>query len=306
MIASSLLHKVCLEKTEFLLENGVIRESDLESELPQELLKWLTENASQLAEDLTSNLVLSQGSKEESLGDTNANKEEITRIGKRLDYWQNKLDGLSETLDMPTDFPRPAGRLMTSETYSFLIESELAQQLKSLAEMNECSLYMVCLAVLKILLKRYTGQEDVCVGAIVANHSCGEAQSLTKAFFNRLALRSSVQSNDAFVDVLKKVQETCFEAYENRDTPFRQVADLIQPHRNKTVHPLYQIMMVLHNASVEMGENIQQYPLESEVSNLDVTLELREEAKGLRGQIEYNSELYRSNTIDRMASHFIA
>ncbi|MCW8997962.1 MAG: condensation domain-containing protein, partial [Kangiellaceae bacterium] len=226
-------------------------------------------------------------------------------LEQQLSYWQQKLEGVPETLDMPADFPRPAEPSMSGATHSFLIDSKLTHQLKTLADQNGCTLYMVCLAILKVLLHRYSGQEDICVGSIVANRRHDETQTLIGVFINTLALRSSIQSDDTFIDVLKKVQDTCFEAYENQDTPFEKVVDLVQPQRNKAVNPLYQIMMMLHNTPLELGENVQHYPLDSEVSNLDQIIELRESAEGLNGSIEYSTELYRTETIERMFEHFI-
>ena len=150
-------------------------------------------------------------------------------LKQQLAYWQEKLAGVPESLDLATDYRRPSAQSFAGATHAFTLDAHLTAALKRLADHEGGTLYMVLLAAFKVLLYRYTGQTDICVGSPIANRQYGETEGLIGMFVNTLALRSQVEGDDTFGTLLGKVKTTCLEAYEHQDAPFEKVVDLVQP-----------------------------------------------------------------------------
>ncbi|HET8798055.1 MAG TPA: amino acid adenylation domain-containing protein, partial [Thermoanaerobaculia bacterium] len=231
--------------------------------------------------------------------------EEEGVLERQLGYWKTKLAGMPESLDLATDFPRPAVQTFEGATRPFLLDARLASQLRHLAEQEGGTLFMVLLAAFNVLLHRYSGQDDLCVGTPIANRQYGQTDGLIGMFVNTLAMRNRLSGEDSFVGFLEKVKTTCLEAYDHQDAPFEKIVDLVSPHRNMAISPLFQVMLILQN--VDMGSpdgRIQRYPVDTGISKFDLTFELAETAEGLAGSVEYSTALYKPQTIERMIGHF--
>ena len=233
--------------------------------------------------------------------------EESGRLKRQLGYWQEKLAGVAESLDLATDYPRPKVQSFAGATQEFALDGQLAGQLKLLAEEQGCTLFMVLLAACKVMLYRYTGQNDICVGSPIANRQYQETEGLIGMFVNTLALRSRVEGGDEFSALLAQVKATCLEAYEHQDAPFEKIVELLQPERNLAISPIFQVMVVMPtNTGMGMLEqNIELYPVEMGVTKFDLTIGFQESQEGLRGSIEYSTALYKGETIARMGEHFV-
>jgi amino acid adenylation domain-containing protein len=232
--------------------------------------------------------------------------EESGALKQQLAYWQEKLAGAAESLDLATDYPRPSVQSLAGAEHTFILDAQLAGQLKSLAKHKGGTLYMILLAAFKVLLYRYTGQSDICVGSPIANRQYGETEGLIGMFVNTLALRSQVEGEDTFSALLSQVKATCLGAYGHQDAPFEKVVDLVQPQRNLTISPLFQVMFILENAGMGVLEqHIRPYPLESGISKFDITLGFEETPAGLDGFIAYSTALFKPQTIERMGEHFV-
>jgi amino acid adenylation domain-containing protein len=228
-------------------------------------------------------------------------------LDRQLAYWQKKLAGLPESLDLATDHPRPSMQSFAGATHAFRIDRELSTQLEQLATREGGTLYMVLLAAFKTLLHRYTGQSDICVGSPIANRNYGETEGLIGMFVNTLALRDHVESGQTFVELLSRVKETCLEAYEHQDAPFEKIVDLVHPQRNLAVSPLFQVMLILQNLGLgALDSRMERYALDTGISKFDLSVEFTETPDGLAGVIEYSTALYKGETIERLASHFTA
>jgi len=226
-------------------------------------------------------------------------------LKQQLAYWEKKLGGVAESLDMATDYPRPSVQSFAGATHRFSLDAALTEQLKQVAERQGGTLYMVLLAAFQTLLYRYTGQSDICVGSPIANRQYGETEGLIGMFVNTLAMRSQVEGEQKFTDLLRQVKATCLEAYENQDTPFEKIVERLQPERNLAITPIFQVMLILQNADVgAFDRRFPPYRLQSEVSKFDFTATFLETPEGLRGSLTYNTSLYKPETIARMANHF--
>lgn len=238
-------------------------------------------------------------------GSSQADSENQTMLQKQLTYWQQKLDAVSENLNLPTDFPRPNVQTFSGGRHLFSLDQQLTRQLKKLAEKQGCTLYMLLLAVFNVLLYRYSHQEDICIGTPVANRHYEGAESLIGLFINTLVLRNQLEGDNSFASLLTQVKTTCLEAFENQDTPFEKIVDLVQPQRNTAISPLFQVMFVLQNTpDKSLGAGMEAHPVEAGISKFDITLEFNEEQAGLTGSIEYGNTLFTPQTIERMSRHF--
>ena len=228
-------------------------------------------------------------------------------LKQQLTYWQEKLAGVPESIDLLPDYPRPSVQSFAGATHRFTLDAQLSGQLKDLVRHQGGTLYMILLAAFQVLLYRYTGQNDICVGTLIANRQYGETEGLIGMFFNTLALRSQVEGEDTFAALLAQVKATCLEAYEHQDTPFEKVVEMLHPQRNLAISPLFQVMLILQNVDRGVAdEHIQPYSLDSGISKFDLTAVFTETGEGLAGQLEYSTALYKPQTIERMAEHFLA
>ncbi|RYE00952.1 MAG: amino acid adenylation domain-containing protein, partial [Sphingobacteriales bacterium] len=214
--------------------------------------------------------------------------------------------GVPDSIALATDYPRPLVQRYDGATHTFSLGKPLTEQVKRLAEQQNATLYIALLAAFNVLLYRYTGQEDLCVGSPIANRQYGETEGLIGMFVNTLALRSQVKGEDSFTTVLEHVKTTCLEAYEHQDTPFEKIVERVQPRRNMAMTPLFQIMVILQNTPMDiLEEHIQPYPLGNDLSKFDLTVEFTDTPDGLTGSIEYSTALYKHDTIERMVANFL-
>ncbi|MFZ5638599.1 MAG: amino acid adenylation domain-containing protein [Pseudomonadota bacterium] len=228
-------------------------------------------------------------------------------LARQLGYWRAKLAGLTERLDLTTDFPRPAVQSFAGASHAFALDAALVGRLRAVAEREGATLFMALLAVYKALLYRYTGQDDLCVGTPVANRQYGETEPLIGMFVNTLALRTVVPVDESFPALLSRVRQTCLEAYDHQDAPFEKVVDAVQPHRDMSITPLFQTMFSLQNADRDDPlSGHEAFPLASAIAKFDLSLEFVERGGMLDGALEYCTALFSPRTAARMAEHFVA
>ncbi|WP_449601895.1 non-ribosomal peptide synthetase, partial [Paenibacillus sp. Marseille-Q9583] len=228
-------------------------------------------------------------------------------LKRLLTYWNERLKGELPVLRLPTDYPRPAVQSYRGSSVSFQINKELTQQLKSVSQMAGASLFMLLLGAFQTLLYRYTGQEDIVVGTPVANRNLSEIEGLIGLFANTLVIRTDLSGSPTFAEVIQRVREVALGAYAHQDLPFGKLVQEIQPVRDQSYSPLFQVIFVLQHASEEgVGfKNLEQVDIaiEEKTSKFDLTLSLIEGKEGLTGTIEYCTDLFLRESMERMASH---
>ena len=229
-------------------------------------------------------------------------------LEEKVHYWKTKLDGVA-ALQLPTDFTRPAVRTGHGASASDFIEKELADQLRTLAQAQGVTLFMTLLAAFKVLLHRYSGQADISVGTSTGNRAYHELENLVGFFVNTLALRSEVNSQLIFTDLLKRVKDTTLQAYTHQEVPFEKVVEAVVKERDPSRSPLFQVMLVLLNtpevAELKFGDvQLTNDHFSSTRSLFDLTFFVNEQSNGLSLNVEYSSDLYRPDTIERMMGHF--
>ncbi|RZM28004.1 MAG: amino acid adenylation domain-containing protein, partial [Pedobacter sp.] len=230
-------------------------------------------------------------------------------LASKLSYWKSKLDGVS-VLQLPTDYVRPAVQSTRGDSFAFNIDQDLSASLQALSQSEGVTLYMTLLAAFKVLLYRYSGQEDICVGTSIVGRPQQELEELIGFFVNTLALRTELSGDSSFSTVLQSVKETLLEAYNHQEVPFEKVVEAVVRERDPSRSPLFQVMLVLGNTpdipDLKVNELIlSDYALEQTTVKFDLTFFISETNTGLQGTVQYSTDLYKTETIQRMTGHFM-
>ena len=230
-------------------------------------------------------------------------------LQSQLNYWQRQLKDAPALLPLPTDRPRPAVQTFAGARQEFSLSLELTQKLTQLSQQQGCTLFMTLLAAFDTLLYRYTEQTDILVGTPIANRDRSEIEGLIGFFVNILVMRTNLAGNPSFSELLGRVREMAMEAYTHQHLPFEMLVEALQPERNLSHTPLFQVMFVLENApisTVELtGLTVNLLRLRSKTAKFDLTLAMENTTTGLVGMWEYNTNLFDAGTIERMAGHFV-
>ncbi len=226
----------------------------------------------------------------------------------QLVYWQQKLENLPPVLALPTDNPRPAVQSLRGARQTLILPQSLTEALKSLSQKEGVTLFMVLLAAFKTLLYRYTGQTDLVVGTPIANRNQIETENLLGCFINTLVLRTNLSNNPSFRELLARVRETTLAAYAHQDLPFEQLVKELQPERTLSHNPLFQTMFVFQDSPLQAlelpGLKLTPSIVDSGFAEFDLTLFLEDTKLGLMGALEYSTDLFRADTINRMIGHW--
>ncbi|ABX06605.1 amino acid adenylation domain [Herpetosiphon aurantiacus DSM 785] len=229
-------------------------------------------------------------------------------LSRQIAYWKTHLAGAPPLLELPGDFPRPAHQSFRGGTLSFAVGADLTAQLRELAQVHEATLFMTLLAAFTVLLARYSGQGDIVVGTPIAGRTHAASEGLIGMFVNTLALRTRVGDNPDFLTLLARVRQTALGGYAHQDVPFEKLVEELQPVRNFSHPPIFQVMFMAQNTQQEAAavQGLESEPLDSDsgTSKFDLSLALQETAAGLEGSFEYCTDLFAPATIERMVGHF--
>src|SRR5947209_4621002 len=226
-------------------------------------------------------------------------------LEKQMSYWRSQLNH-SPILELPPDHPRTQKAKLRGASRHFQIPAELAERLRELGRQNQASLFMVLLAVWKVLLYRYSGQTDVVVGAPIANRTRVEIEPLIGFFVNTLVLRTDLSGDSSFSEVLARVRTTTLDAYEHQDVPYEKLVAELHPERTASQSPFFATMLNWVNTpGLEFaGTHLDPAPLENLTARFDLALHIMEANGALPASFEYNADLYESATIAQLAEHF--
>jgi aspartate racemase len=229
-------------------------------------------------------------------------------LESQRDYWKQQLNGNLPILQLLTDYPRSPVQTYQGGYQSLELPKNLTQALKDLSQQERGTLFMTLLAAFQTLLYRYTGQEDIIVGTPIAGRSKVEVEGLIGFFVNTLALRTYLDGNPSFQELLGRVREVALGAYAHQDLPFEKLVEELQPGRDRSRTPLFQVMFVLQNtptSALELpGLTVNPLNIDSGTAKFDLTLFITETAQGLRASLEYNTDLFNAATITRMLGNF--
>ncbi|MCP4656497.1 MAG: amino acid adenylation domain-containing protein, partial [bacterium] len=240
-------------------------------------------------------------------------------LATQLAYWRERLAGLP-VLELPCDRPRPAVLSSRGAVERFAIPVELHRRLQELSRHHGATMFMTLLAAFQALLERYTGQQDLAVGTVIANRNRTEIESLLGFFVNTLVLRVDLSGEPdsgaptrrapTFRQLSARVREAALGAYVHQDLPFEKLVEELVPERSLSRNPLFQVLLVLQHApagswELEPGLTMEIECLDTGTAKFDLDLFLEEEDQGaLVGWFAYNTDLFDRTTIRRLARHF--
>jgi amino acid adenylation domain-containing protein len=229
-------------------------------------------------------------------------------LQRQLSYWRQQLAGAPKMLALPTDRPRPAVQSLAGARQHFKLGAYLNQGLRRLCRQQGVTLFMGLLGGFQILLSRYSGQTQVVVGTPIANRNRVELESLIGFFANTLVLRTDLGGNPSFIELLRRVREVTLGAYAHQDLPFEKLVDELEPERSLGRSSLFQVVFALQNTppqSLQLPDlNVSYYEIENETAKFDLVVNMWELGSELIGSIEYNKDIFYSDTIARMLGHF--
>lgn len=229
-------------------------------------------------------------------------------FAKQLEYWKEQLAGAPATLELPTDRPRPPVVGSKGAVQRFALTTELSASLISLARQENCTLFMILLAAFQILLHRYTGQAEIVIGTPMAGRNRAELEGLIGFFVNTLVLRTNLAGNPTFRELLAVVREVVLGAAAHQDLPFEKLVEELQPERDLSRTPLFQVMFALQNIRTEALslQNLKVIPAgaTAAIAKFDLTLFMSETNGEIGGSFEYKIKLFDQSTIERMIGHF--
>ena len=228
-------------------------------------------------------------------------------LENQLQFWRQKLAGLP-TLQLHADRPRPPRQTFQGAAESLLLPRSLSDQLQALSRHEGATLFMTLLAAFQLLLSRYTGQDDIVVGSPIAGRRRAQLEKLIGFFVNMLVLRTDVSGDPTFRQLLKRVGGVATAAYEHQDIPFEKLVEELEPERDLSRNPLFQVLFALQNAPLQTlqlaGLTLSWTPAEIQVTRFDLETHVWDTGDGLRVDFVYSISLFEAATIRQLARHY--
>ena len=231
-------------------------------------------------------------------------------LDRQLPYWKKQLAGAPPVLEFPPDHRRPQTEMFRGCRSKLVIPHELVSAVEQLSQRHGVTLFMTLLAAFKVLLARYSGQDDIVVGSPSANRSRAELNQLIGFFVNNLVLRTDLSGNPSFATLLGRIREVTLRSYEYQDVPFDKLVHALSPERSLDHSPLFQVMFILQNYPLDElnlpGVVTTPLDLEVDTARFDLTVEVYPRHGDLWAYFDYNSDLYEAETIARIQQHYVA
>lgn len=227
---------------------------------------------------------------------------------KQLAYWKEKLGNDLPVLQLPTEKSRSKIVSNRGSFTQFTIPLDVSKGISQLCQTENSTLFIGVLTAFNILLSRYSQQEDIIIGTTIANRNRIEFEETLGLFANTIAIRTDLSNNPTFRELLKRVRNVTIEAYDNQDIPFEKIVEELNPTRSLNHSPIFQAMFVLQNTpdiQWNLTElEIQPIKIDTGTAKFELTLDMENTVDGLVGVLEYQTDLFNQEIIDRMSAHF--
>lgn len=235
--------------------------------------------------------------------------EDVTKIEKGLDFWKQNLKNLPSVCTLPSDYLRPSILTYSGKTVRFRLKNHIVVSLKKLFSKNAYSPFIGFLSIFELLLYRYTSQKDIVVGSPFSDRLKFELEDTVGFYSNTLILRTILNSQDDFLEIMAKNKKTIFAAYEHSDVPFEKIVDKIACERSLDKNPLFQVMFtynpyIPHEDIKFEGLDTKILPIDYNTSKFDLTLFVNECENGVELVFEYSTELFKDERIQNLAKHY--
>ncbi|HEX8288570.1 MAG TPA: amino acid adenylation domain-containing protein [Pyrinomonadaceae bacterium] len=227
---------------------------------------------------------------------------------RQLDFWKHQLKDAPTFLELPTDYPRPALQRYRGAQCSARLSADLTEQINALSREEGVTLFMTLLSAWQVLLWRYSGQDQLVVGSPIAGRTKTETENLIGFFVNTLALRGDLSGDPTFRELLQRTKESALGAYANQEMPFEKLIEEINPERSLSFTPLFQVMFSLETASSTTERfanlNLSRVKLPSQTAKFDLSLDVFEKENELTLWLEYDIDLFKTETVEKMLAEF--
>jgi len=229
-------------------------------------------------------------------------------LQEQLTYWTQQLGDYPPVLRLPTDLLRPAVQTSHGARQACFLPLPLSEALKELSRQEGVTLFMTLLAAFQTLLSRYTHQDDISVGTSIANRTRAETEGLIGCFVNMLVLRTDLSGDPSFRELVQRVREVALGAYAHQDLPFEKLVEELNPAREMSHTPLFQVLFTLQNAPMQLlelsGLTLRSLAVDRRTAKFDWLLSMLDTEQGLAASWEYNTDLFNDTTITRLLEHF--
>ncbi len=226
----------------------------------------------------------------------------------KLDFWKEALAEAPQSLDLPIAKPRPRILSLKASTASLLLSEPLIRAVTELSRRQGTTLFMTLMAAFKILLHRYTNQQDIVVGSPVANRNLPEVEDLVGFLVNTLLFRTKLSGELSFNEVLSRVREGCLRAYAYQDVPFEKIVEEFNPDRKLNRNPFFQTLFIYQKAFIQpiriQGISFTPFRIDRKGTQTDLTFFLVEREEGMRLSCEYSTDLFDAPSINRLLAHY--
>lgn len=229
-------------------------------------------------------------------------------LEKKLRYARNLLARNRPTLELPTDYVRPAKPAFKGRRESFHIPKDFVDTLHSFGQTNESTLFMALLTAYAVLLKTYTGQNNILIGAPVSGRDRKETENVIGCFVNMLVFQANLSGDPTVQGLIAQIKTTTMDAYEHQDLPFEKLVEVLQPERHMSHNPLFQVALILDivpDLNFSMGDlTVEIIPPRPQTTLFDLMLFITERDNGLQVDFQYNTDLFEAPTIKVLFQHF--
>jgi len=227
----------------------------------------------------------------------------------QIDYWKRQLTHAPASCEFPTDSPRPLQHSFKGATQSFCLPAKLVHRINKLSRKEGKTPFMIHLAILKLMLYRHTGQEDILIGTPIAMRNQQELEQVIGFLVNTLVLRTDLSGSPTFHQLLKRVNRTALEAYDHQDLPFERLIEVLQPPRSTNRNPLFQVSMAYHSYKIESHRSadlkLSFMDINKEIARYDISVAVHDTNEHTTIWINYSTDLYRDTTINNMLEHYV-
>ncbi|MFI6067035.1 amino acid adenylation domain-containing protein [Micromonospora sp. NPDC051227] len=226
---------------------------------------------------------------------------------RQLDYWRRHLDGVPEVLNLPIARPRRATTSHRGKHVTLSWPASLMADVHRVSRQERVTPFMFILAAFQSLISRYSGQDDIVVGTVVAGRSSLDTEGLIGYFVNTLVMRVDTGGNPSFREMLGRVRSVALGALEHQDVPFERVVDMVRPERAAHHNPIFQVgFSMAVNAQEYLrlpGIDVTEIPLRDTTEKFDLGLTVADYPTGLQVELGYRTDLFDADSIERMGGH---
>ncbi len=226
-----------------------------------------------------------------------------------MQYWRQQLAGELPLLELPTDRARPSLQTFHGRRVSTYISAGLADRLQKVSRGQNATFFMILLAAFNVLLRQYSGQEDILVGTPTAGRLKSEFEGVVGFFINNLVLRTDLRGNPSFTELVERVRKTSLEAFEHQSVPFEQLVEVLQPERSLDRSPIFQVLFTLQNTPLPplRLDDMEMTPLDFQSlhARYDLAVDIYPFEGNYRCDFEFNTDIYDETTVQQMQQHYV-